>query len=233
VVFAQNHDHVGNRPGGERLSGLAGFDALRLVAAAVLLAPGVPLLFMGEEYGETAPFPYFVDHGDPALREAVRDGRAAEMADYGLDGQAMLDPTAESTRAVAVLDHSLKEVGDHRRLWRLHAELLAFRRDHPAFGRLTRPAASARATGPVLILVRSAAGAHAAVVWNFSGAPVRADLPDGPPGEGGRWTLRLDSGNEALGGSGEGVAVDGATVTLAGLAFGVLDWLDDPRKGRD
>ena len=62
VVFAQNHDQIGNRLGGERLSQLVSFEALKLAAGAVLLSPFLPLLFMGEEYGEVAPFWYFVSH---------------------------------------------------------------------------------------------------------------------------------------------------------------------------
>ena len=103
VIFAQNHDHVGNRPAGDRLASLVSPASLRLAAAVVLLAPGVPLLFMGEEYGETAPFPYFVDHGEAELAAATWAGRAEEMASLGLAGK-MLDPRAESTRRVAVLD---------------------------------------------------------------------------------------------------------------------------------
>ena len=75
VVFSQNHDQVGNRPQGERLSTLISFEALKLAAAMVLLSPNIPLLFMGEEYGEEAPFLYFVSHSDPALIEAIRQGR--------------------------------------------------------------------------------------------------------------------------------------------------------------
>jgi maltooligosyltrehalose trehalohydrolase len=75
VICAQNHDQVGNRAFGDRLTTLLPWDALKLCAAAVLLAPHTPLLFMGEEFGETAPFQYFVDHGDPGLIEAVRQGR--------------------------------------------------------------------------------------------------------------------------------------------------------------
>ena len=82
VVYAQNHDQVGNRPIGERLSSLVPFESLKLVAGLVLLSPFVPLLFMGEEYGETRPFPYFVSHTDPALVEAVRRGRAEEFAGF-------------------------------------------------------------------------------------------------------------------------------------------------------
>ena len=67
VICAQNHDQIGNRALGDRLSRRIPFEALKVAAAAVLLSPNIPLLFMGDEYGEAAPFLYFVDHGDPAL----------------------------------------------------------------------------------------------------------------------------------------------------------------------
>jgi maltooligosyltrehalose trehalohydrolase len=82
VVFCQNHDQVGNRMLGERLSQLVSFEALKLAAGAVLLSPFIPLLFMGEEYGEEAPFQYFISHGDPLLVE-VRGGRREEFAAFG------------------------------------------------------------------------------------------------------------------------------------------------------
>src|SRR5207244_7938670 len=74
VVYAQNHDQVGNRARGDRLPP----ETRRLAAACVLFAPQVPLLFMGEEYGETAPFQFFTDHDDPAVAEAPRAGRRGE-----------------------------------------------------------------------------------------------------------------------------------------------------------
>ncbi len=80
VVCSQNHDQVGNRMLGDRLSRLVPFESLKLAAGVVLTSPFVPLLFMGEEYGETAPFQYFVSHGDPDLVEAVRQGRREEFA---------------------------------------------------------------------------------------------------------------------------------------------------------
>lgn len=79
VVFCQNHDQVGNRCFGERLSQLVDFDKLKLAASCLLLSPFTPLLFMGEEYGEMNPFLYFIDHGDPKLVEAVKEGRKKEF----------------------------------------------------------------------------------------------------------------------------------------------------------
>ncbi|PYV01833.1 MAG: malto-oligosyltrehalose trehalohydrolase, partial [Acidobacteria bacterium] len=89
VVFAQNHDQVGNRMLGERLSALVSlvsFEGLKLAAGTTILSPFIPLLFMGEEYGETAPFQYFVDHSDPALIELVREGRRKDFARFDWQG---------------------------------------------------------------------------------------------------------------------------------------------------
>ncbi|MGH2689592.1 MAG: malto-oligosyltrehalose trehalohydrolase, partial [Actinomycetota bacterium] len=83
VVSIQNHDQVGNRMMGERLTGLVGFERLKLAAGLLLLSPSVPLLFMGEEYGETAPFLYFVSHTDAELSELVRKGRTEEFKSFG------------------------------------------------------------------------------------------------------------------------------------------------------
>ena len=96
VTFIQNHDQVGNRMIGDRLSALVSIEAQKLAAAALLGSPFVPLLFMGEEYGELAPFPYFVDHSDSALKEAIVLGRAAEFAGFDWAGSPP-DPNAEST----------------------------------------------------------------------------------------------------------------------------------------
>jgi maltooligosyltrehalose trehalohydrolase len=82
VICAQNHDQVGNRQLGERLSQLVSLEGLKLAAAMVLLSPCIPFLFMGEEYGETSPFLYFISHSDPGLIDAVRHGRQKEFAAF-------------------------------------------------------------------------------------------------------------------------------------------------------
>jgi len=131
VVFSQNHDQVGNRQEGERLDTHLSVGQRRLAAAAVLLSPFIPLLFMGEEYGETAPFPYFVDHGDADLLEAVRRGRAAEFEGFEWEGETP-DPAAEVTFASARLDPELRAQPAHRELEALYFELLTLRRQWPA-----------------------------------------------------------------------------------------------------
>jgi maltooligosyltrehalose trehalohydrolase len=82
VSFLQNHDQIGNRAFGERLTTLANPDALRAAVALQLLAPQIPLVFMGEEAGAEEPFLYFTDHRDPGLAQAVREGRRAEFAKF-------------------------------------------------------------------------------------------------------------------------------------------------------
>ena len=97
VVFLQNHDQVGNRMIGDRLLENIGVDKFLLGAGTYLLSPFTPLLFMGEEYGERRPFPYFVHHGDAPLIEAVRKGRAAEFAAFQHAGHTVPDPQSEDT----------------------------------------------------------------------------------------------------------------------------------------
>jgi maltooligosyltrehalose trehalohydrolase len=131
VVCIQNHDQVGNRAGGERLATLISPAALRLGAAVLLLSPYVPMLFMGEEYGETNPFLYFVSHGDPDLVQAVREGRRREFARFGWTGEA-LDPQAESSFHRSCLDWERAAKPDHAGLRMLYGDLLRLRRSEAA-----------------------------------------------------------------------------------------------------
>ncbi|MFO0878968.1 MAG: malto-oligosyltrehalose trehalohydrolase [Gemmataceae bacterium] len=129
VVCVQNHDQVGNRAFGERLGSLVSPPGQRLAAALLLLSPFTPLLFMGEEHGETRPFLYFTSHGDPALAEAVRTGRRAEFAQFNWPGE-IPDPQAESTFEQSRLDPS----GGDPSLYDLYRSLIALRRSLPLRG---------------------------------------------------------------------------------------------------
>jgi maltooligosyltrehalose trehalohydrolase len=189
VVFGQNHDHVGNTPRGERLLHAAGpaDPRLRLVAAAVLLSPFTPLLFMGEEYGEQAPFPYFVDHADPDLVAAVRRGRTEEFSGMDWDG-GVADPADPGTFEAAVLDPSRAEHEPQAGLLAWYTELIRVRRSTPA---LTSPRADQAVRvhageGPArtVVLARTLDGVSATVVLHFSDAeidPAVLDLPDHAP----------------------------------------------------
>jgi malto-oligosyltrehalose trehalohydrolase len=132
VNFLQNHDQIGNRAFGERLAALAPEAALRAAAALLLLAPGVPMLFMGEEWGAPEPFPFFCDFG-PELSEAVREGRRREFEAFPAfrdpaARERIPDPGAAATFEAALLDRSRAAEPPHAALRSLHAALIATRR---------------------------------------------------------------------------------------------------------
>ncbi len=97
VICTQNHDQVGNRAVGERLDVLVPRGASKMAAALLLLAPHTPLLFMGQEYGETAPFQYFTDFSDPQLQRAVSEGRRNEFKEFGWSAEKVPDPQDPAT----------------------------------------------------------------------------------------------------------------------------------------
>jgi maltooligosyltrehalose trehalohydrolase len=208
VVFSQNHDHVGNRMLGERPTVLVSRDRLKLAAATTLLSPFVPLLFMGEEYAETAPFLYFISHTDPKLVEAVRKGRHEEFAAFAWQGEAP-DPQSEDTFTRSKLDLSLRERSDHREILALYRELLALRREVPALAALDREAQRIEYNDDArtLCILRetsdlSRPGAIAALLFNFSESP--ADIFAGPAARYFPlcWSLRLDTRERRFGGDG-------------------------------
>lgn len=128
VVFSQNHDHVGNRMLGERTSKLVSFEMLKLLAGAVLVSPFLPMLFMGEEWGEPNPFLYFVSHTDPELADAVRNGRKKEFAAFHAIGEAP-DPMAEQTFNESKLTWDLLDKGPHHLLLDYYKALISLRKN--------------------------------------------------------------------------------------------------------
>lgn len=130
IVCIQNHDQVGNRMMGDRLSKLVSFEAQKLAAGAILLSPYVPMLFMGEEYGEEAPFTYFVSHSNPALIQAVRQGRKQEFAAFHCEGEP-LDPEAVATFLLCKLNWEQHKIGRHQILWSFYQHLIRLRNTLP------------------------------------------------------------------------------------------------------
>jgi maltooligosyltrehalose trehalohydrolase len=190
VVFAQNHDHIGNRAAGERLSALVGTAGLQVAAAAVLCAPFVPLLFMGEEWGASAPFPYFTSHSDPELVEGVRRGRQEEFAQFHSDAS-VPDPQDDATFRSAVLDRREREKEPHATLLDWHRRLLALRREVPALRALDpqRVATEVFEEEHALVVTRHADGDEVVIVLRFGGDDARLPVPLSP----GRWRVLLDS----------------------------------------
>ena len=188
VVCNQNHDQVGNRAAGERLSSLVNFESLKLAAGITLLSPFVPLLFMGEEYGETAPFQYFTSHGDPELVEAVRRGRREEFAAFGWEAEkAVPDPQDESTFLRSKPDHSRKCEEPHRTLLRLYQNLIRTRREYDLGDPAPR---SVREIGDsALLVLRQAERSQQLMIFNFGKSPMALNLPDVP----GTWRMVMNS----------------------------------------
>jgi maltooligosyltrehalose trehalohydrolase len=205
VVCAQNHDQVGNRMRGQRLSQLVSFEALKLSAGALLLSPFIPLLFMGEEYGETAPFPYFISHTDPELVEAVRNGRKEEFASFQQLGESP-DPQDEGTFQSAKLKHELRHQGRHQTLLKLYRELLELRKKVPALAHLSKD--DLEVVGyehpAVLFLRRWRGPGEVAAVFHFGkdSASVTVPLPPGP------WHKMIDSAEERWNGPGSSTPSD-------------------------
>jgi maltooligosyltrehalose trehalohydrolase len=226
VIYSANHDQVGNRARGDRPSSNLDLESLKLAAGLTLLSPFVPLIFMGQEYSETAPFPYFVSHGDAKLVQAVRKGRANEFQDALGSATSIPDPQAAATFESAKLDHTLVESGSHRVMWDFYRELLKLRRHEPLL--LEWPfesvAMSAEGAGDeVLAFCHQSSERIITCVFNFSWEEEDAELAKrkGDP------VLLLYSAESRWGGSqgaGEPVRVTAGSmrVRLASRSFAVL-----------
>jgi len=173
IAFTQNHDQVGNRPLGERLDACAGADGARLTAALVLLSPFTPMLWMGEEYGETAPFQYFTSHGDPQLVEAVRRGRAREFEGFH-EGGTVPDPQDEATFERSKLDWSTRESARGAARLAYYRELLRLRREI-GLTAPTAPPVHARHDGALVSIDYESTdgGARFVLMANLGSSPLR------------------------------------------------------------
>ncbi len=213
VVFSQNHDQVGNRKLGERSGQLFSFETLKLMAGAVLVSPYIPLLFMGEEWGETNPFLYFVSHTDPELAEAVRKGRTEEFAAFHTDGE-VPNPQAEETFLRSKLQWELLDQSTHQTLFRYYQAFIALRRQQPALRHLDREQLEVIHTDnePVLALHRWYQSQHILCVLNFAHDQQSFVMPAWSKS----WTRLIDSADPMWQGPGAapGQVADGDTLTL-------------------
>jgi maltooligosyltrehalose trehalohydrolase len=137
VVFAQNHDQIGNRMLGDRLTTQLSPEGLKLAAASYLLAPQVPMLFMGEEYGEKNPFQYFISHTDKELVDLVRKGRKEEFSYFQWKGE-VPDPFSEKTFRQCMLSWAVETAPDAQTLFSFYQHLIEFRKTRPAMNGRTR-----------------------------------------------------------------------------------------------
>ena len=191
VVFSQNHDHVGNRMLGERTGTLVSFEMQKVLAATVLVSPYLPLLFMGEEYGEKNPFLYFVDHQGPELIQAVREGRKREFAAFVREGEEVPDPQAESSFQNSKLNWKLLKNKQHAALLRYYQKLIGFRKTISALSHADRSALSVVVfeAKQVLVLSRWHGSDYIRCVFNFSGKEESVQIDFGTDS----WKLLMNS----------------------------------------
>lgn len=173
VVHIQNHDQVGNRPRGDRMIATYGAPRALLGITAVMASPFVPMLFMGEEYGETAPFLFFEDFSDPALVDGVRQGRKADVAFGGTEPP---DPHVRSTFEASKLRWDRAESAAGQAILRYYRRLIALKRSG-ALGPRERQQLRVDAD-PATRVIRVETP-HTLTVMNFSSRPLAWQPPAG------------------------------------------------------
>jgi maltooligosyltrehalose trehalohydrolase len=169
VVFSQNHDHTGNRMMGERTSQLVSHEMCKLMAAAVMVSPYVPMLFMGEEWAETNPFLFFISHTDKELTAIVNKGRKAEFSHFNWQGEPP-DPEKEETFNSSLLQWQLLKEEKHKAMYEYYKKLINLRKTSPALKHLDRNNTTALTDekNKILTLHRWHETQHLVCVMNFS-----------------------------------------------------------------
>jgi maltooligosyltrehalose trehalohydrolase len=176
VYCIQNHDQVGNRAHGERLSALLSAAAFRAASMLLLFLPMTPLLFMGQEWAAATPFLYFTDH-EPELGAKVREGRRREFAAFleFADAEAregIPDPQAEATFRASKLRWAERELPEHRATLELYRAALSLRREDPVLSGSGRDELLAQASGDVLMVHRWRGNERRVLVVNLGGEPL-------------------------------------------------------------
>jgi maltooligosyltrehalose trehalohydrolase len=200
------------------LTTVASLEKVKLAAASVLLSPYVPLLFMGEEYGETAPFPYFVSHSDPGLNEAVRRGRREEFSGFAWKADPF-DPDEEETFRKAVLKRNRNP-----EISALYAQLLELRRSSPAFRSRSREGMRVLGHDHYRVLevqyrAEQPSTAHAFALLHFGDGAVEVELALAR----GNWRKRFDSAAVELGGEGSNLP-EALKMAEVGIVLRLAPW---------
>jgi len=167
VVFSQNHDQVGNRLKGDRLSTLVSFDMLKLLAGAVFVSPYIPMLFMGEEYGEKNPFLYYISHNDPELVQAVREGRKREFK--GFFEEDFFDPQDEKTFNHSRIQYTCERDSNAQKLFEFYKGLICIKKNHPVVSSINKDNMKVDIISPYLLKLERWEGIFSVVCFlNFS-----------------------------------------------------------------
>lgn len=155
VIFNQNHDQVGNRKNGDRLISLTGFEMAKAIAGTMLVTPNVPMLFMGEEYGEQNPFYYFVSHLDEGLNKLVREGRQNEFKALYDDMNLAPDPASSDTFDKSKLSWSIDEDPWKKAMFNFYKSLISLRKRHPALRFTDKNNTRVNSFGKVFVINRT------------------------------------------------------------------------------
>lgn len=187
VVFSQNHDHTGNRMLGERTSQLVSFEMCKLMAAAVMVSPFLPMLFMGEEWGETNPFLFFISHTDKELAALVNKGRKEEFSYFNWEGEPP-DPRLEETFNRSMLQWDLLNEEQHKKMYDFYKQIITLRKTQPAlkYPERKNTKAEADAQNKILTLHRWHEGQYLVCIMNFSNEERTVQVDD-------NWKLLLNS----------------------------------------
>lgn len=220
IVFNQNHDLPGNRPGGERLTKLVGLDTLKLAAAAILLSPYIPLLFMGEEYGEDTPFFFFSDYQQPETSAGQIEGRRQQFAAFDFEGE-VRDPQDPKGFDQSKLHWEKRNTGNHKIVLDWHRELIHLRRTHPLLADLSKRYFRTDIVGTHgLAVYRYASDTrhHLVCLFNFSHSDTLSFPIGYAAASGGNWQHLL--------GSGESIIPVGGIVQLAPQGLAVYELIN-------
>ncbi len=204
VHFDQNHDQIGNRARGERLEHLCGLDAQKVGTGLVLMAPYVPMLFMGEEFASSSPFLYFADHDDEEMRRLVAEGRKREFAQFGFD-QEVPNPEDRKTFEDSKLNWDEVDQGKHAEMLAWTKALIKLRRSTLCLndGSMHQLLVSTDDAKKTLVMQRD----EARILANFGDQPYYFHLLDGEQ-------LRLVSR--------DGVGIVNGGIELPALTLAVL-----------
>jgi len=210
VVCSQNHDQIGNRAIGDRLTETLDDHQLACAALLTLAGPFTPMLFQGEEWASSSPFQFFSSHPEPELGTATAEGRIKEFERMGWDPDVVPDPQDPATFERSKLDWSELGEGRHARMLEVYRQLASLRRSRPE---LTDPAfgSTSCSVDEEARLFRMRRGSLEVVV-NFADTDTTVDL-DGCPDDSGRLLFA----------TGDGVALDGTRLALAAHAGALVD----------
>ena len=179
VIFTQNHDQVGNRMLGERLSNLVDFETLKLAAGAMFISPFIPMIFMGEEYAGDSPFLYFISHGDEHLVEQVRKGRKREFRDF-MKNASPPDPFAEETFQKSKLKWDFQDDKQKEQMLAFYKKCIRLKKDYPLLkpGNRENVYAQEIIKDKVMLYTRYNGRKKIAAFLNFSEQPVRIETDE-------------------------------------------------------